>query len=112
MIFNIVFYHLLFLKLGFEYQTANLISWFVTVLLSYIVNKLFVFNSSSVITLKEIALFFGSRICSLVVELIILFILYDWLKFGVTSSKIASHGTALIINYFLSKILFLKKDSA
>ncbi|OJG46253.1 hypothetical protein RV04_GL001419 [Enterococcus hermanniensis] len=110
MIFNIVFYHLLFLKLGFEYQTANLISWFVTVSLSYIVNKLFVFNSSSVITLKEIVLFFGSRICSLVVELIILFILYDWLKFGVTSSKIVSHGTALIINYFLSKILFLKKE--
>lgn len=106
--FNIVLYHLLYLKLGLNYQVANIITWFITVLFSYLINKIFVFDSKSKVSITEIFLFFSSRVLSLIVELVVLWLIYDLLAVEITISKIISHGIALVINYFLSKTLFLE----
>lgn len=107
--FNIVLYHLLYLKMGLNYQVANIITWFITVLFSYVINKVFVFDSKTKISITEVFLFFSSRVLSLVVELFVLWLIYDLLSVEITVSKIVSHGIALVINYFLSKTLFLEK---
>lgn len=107
--FNIILYHLIYLNLGLNYQVANIITWFITVLFSYVINKIFVFDSKTKVSFSEIFLFFSSRLLSLVVELFVLWLIYDLLSVEITISKIVSHGIALIINYFLSKMLFLEK---
>lgn len=109
--FNIILYHIIYFKLGLNYQIANIITWFITVLFSYVINKLFVFDSKTKFSLTEVFLFFSSRALSLVVELFVLWLIYDLLSVEITVSKVISHGIALIINYFLSKTLFLGKKA-
>jgi len=68
-----------------------------------------VFDSESIISIKEVSLFFGSRVFSLVLEILALWILFDIFQVEITISKLFSHAIALILNYYLSKFLFFTK---
>lgn len=107
-IFNVYLFYLLYTKANMNYQLANIIDWFFTVIFAFIVNKLFVFKSKSTALFKEIISFFGTRVLSLVLELILLWLFISILTINPTISKIIGHGVALVLNYFLSKLLFMK----
>lgn len=108
-LFNLILYYFIYTVLEINYQAANIISWFLTVSFSYIINKKFVFDSESIISIKEVSLFFGSRVFSLVLEILALWILFDIFQVEITISKLFSHAIALILNYYLSKFLFFTK---
>lgn len=109
--FNVYVFYLLQSKMNMDYQLANFIDWILTVLFSYIVNKIFVFRSSKnsfQSVLKEIVPYFGTRVLSLIIELILLWLFVSVLHANTTISKVIGHSFALVINYFLSKLLFMK----
>lgn len=107
-IFNVYLFYLLYTKANMNYQLANIIDWFFTVIFAFIVNKLFVFKSKSTALFKEVISFFGTRVLSLVLELILLWLFISILTINPTISKIIGHGVALVLNYFLIKLLFMK----
>ncbi len=54
-----------------NYQIANIIAWFASVLVAYITNKLWVFNSHYETfheAFREFYMFFGLRVASLVLD--------------------------------------------
>ena len=99
----------------FDYVVSNIISWILAVLFAYITNKLFVFNSkvdSKQNLLKEFVMFVISRIATLILETIILFVMIEWMN--ITNDfivKMFAQVVVILTNYILSKVfIFKKKD--
>ena len=108
------------------YLLSNTLSWFLSVSFAYITNKLFVFESKSLsfsVIKKEIPSFFGARVLSYFVEQGGLWLLMEELLFkekvfdfvvlklsGLMTAKLAVSVFVVIINYFLSKLIFFKKE--
>ncbi|MFC6163642.1 GtrA family protein [Lactiplantibacillus dongliensis] len=109
-VFNVALFYLLYHTFGVEYQVANLIDWFFSVLFSFIVNKMFVFQHKTVSLVKEVTTFYGTRVATYVIEAIILWLGISLMGVNGTMTKVIGHGIALVANYFLSKWLVFKKN--
>ena len=92
-------------------QLANAISWLVAVTFAYITNKLYVFNSKNTNILKEITSFLSSRILTLLIEALLLYILVTLLKFNDQIIKFLVTILVIILNYILSKLFVFKPKS-
>lgn len=107
---------------------GNAIAWFIAVTFAYVTNKRFVFNSKKKgvrqILLKEIPLFYGSRLVTLGVTeggVAIIMSIFGRRALTIGSVSISSHWVAklimslvgIAINYAFGKFLvFRKKKSA
>ena len=90
---------------------CTILSWICAVLFAYVTNRIFVFNSKEKNIPKEIASFTASRIFSLIVEIIVMFILTSPLKINDRIAKIIVQFIIVVLNYITSKIfVFKKKD--
>ncbi len=92
-----------------ELQIANVLSWVGAVLFAYITNRIFVFQSKSKEYLKEIISFFGARLSTLLLDMLIMFIFVSLLRQSDTLAKLISQILVIIANYILSKIFVFKK---
>lgn len=99
--------------LGKPYLLSNVIAWIVAVTFAFFTNKIFVFKSKSFeppVFLKEMAVFFGARVFSLIVEQLGLILLVDTLLQKELVSKIIISVAVVLLNYFFSKLLIFKKN--
>lgn len=113
---TIVNYICYFVFTGFfniYYILSNFISWVITVVFAFLVNKLFVFYSKKIdfsTVLKEFSYFILSRLISLAVETIILFSIVDILKIDDFYGKTVAFIVVVFLNYILSKFMVFKKN--
>ena len=91
-----------------ELQIANIISWITSVTFAYITNRKYVFNSKNNNILKEITKFYSSRLTTLFLDMLIMFIFVTILKFNDKIIKIFVQIIVIITNYILSKLLVFK----
>ncbi|MDQ0359785.1 GtrA family protein [Breznakia pachnodae] len=107
--------------IGIDINIANIIAWFGAVLFAYVTNKLFVFESKKwdvTLVMKELSLFFGSRVLSGIVEIggfsLLVFIGMDQTMFGIKGfvAKAFISVFVIVLNYVFSKLLVFKKDKA
>lgn len=99
-----------FTLIGINYLISNLLSWIISVTFAYFTNRKYVFESKSNNYLKELILFFSSRITSLLIEMALMFILVDLIKIDDFIAKILCQVVVIVINYILSKLVVFKKD--
>ena len=92
-----------------ELQIANIISWITCVTFAYITNRKYVFNSKEKNITKEIIKFYSSRLTTLFIDMIIMFIFVTNLNFNDKLIKIIVQIIIIILNYILSKLLVFKK---
>ena len=92
-----------------ELQIANIISWVFAVIFAYITNRVFVFKSKNKNILEELSKFVGSRIASLLMDMLIMFIIVSLLSLSDVIGKIASQIVVTVANYILSKLLVFKE---
>lgn len=88
------------------------IAWFFAVIVAYIANKLWVFESKSFkkdVLIHEIITFTGARIFSLGVEELIFLIFVTWLDMSQVIIKIVAGIVVIIMNYIFSKLVIFKK---
>ena len=98
-------------KIPIELQIANIISWIFAVIFAYITNRIFVFKSKSKKIFKEISSFVGSRIITLLLDMLCMFIIVTLLGLYDLIGKIVSQVVVTIGNYIISKLfVFKKKD--
>ena len=98
--------------LQLDYLTSNVIAWVVSVAFSFVVNKLFVFESRSLAVktvLSELWKFVSARIFSGVLETGILFVFVTLLHMNDSVVKIAAGVIVIILNYVMSKLLIFNK---
>ncbi len=89
---------------GFGYSPATVIAWIVAVAFAYIVNRICVFESKNNgvrAVLREIFLFVGARLLSLVLELFVMFVGMDLLHAGAWTIVLLSE--TLPLGEFLTK---------
>ena len=94
-----------------ELQLANIISWFISVLFAYFANRKYVFESKEKHIFKESLAFFSSRLATLILDMLIMFLGVSILSFNDKLVKLFSQIVIIVLNYVLSKLfVFQKKD--
>lgn len=98
-----------------EEQIANVITWIICVIFTYLTNRTFVFRSKTkgikAIT-KEFTEFTSARLATLILENIVLFICIDLLLWHNMIAKLIGQFLVIVSNYVLSKVwIFKKKDN-
>lgn len=96
-------------KIAIELQIANIISWIGSVTFAFITNRKFVFKSKNKKVLKELSTFVGSRVLTLLIDMLLMFILVTNLKFNDKISKLISQVFVIIFNYIFSKVFVFRK---
>ena len=96
-------------KIGWQLQTANIISWIVAIIFAYVTNRLFVFKSKSKKYFKEMFSFFIARIITLLMDMFIMFLFVTVLKQDDTIFKLVSQIVVIVSNYIFSKLIVFKK---
>lgn len=99
-----------------EWSTAvsTIVAWIIAVLFAYFTNRVFVFQStakSRKSIFKECISFFGMRLFSGVLDLVIMLIFVDILHCNEMAIKVISNVIVIIINYLASKLFIFKNDN-
>ena len=92
-----------------ELQIANIISWIIAVIFAYFANRIFVFKSKEKNIKKEATSFIGSRILTLLLDMLTMFIIVTILHINDKIGKIISLILVIIGNYIISKLFVFKK---
>lgn len=109
---NFGVFYILHTLSNWEVFNANAVSIACAVVFAYFVNAKFVFRSQAKgikSVLKEMSIFIGARMSTILLELFGVGLLIDVLKFNALLSKIAINVIVLIVNYLLSLLIFKKR---
>lgn len=91
-------------------QIANIISWLASVTFAYFTNRKYVFKVKNKCNIKECLNFYISRISTLLIDMIIMYIFVSRLKFDNKIVKLVAQIVIIILNYILSKFIVFKSS--
>lgn len=92
-----------------QLQIANIISWIAAVSFAYIANRKFVFRSKNPDILREAGSFFASRIGTLIMDMLLMFIMVTLLGVSDKIAKLVVQVVITIANYLFSKLFVFRK---
>ena len=90
---------------------SNIIAWILAVIVAFVTNKLWVFESKSMKAKtvgKEFGEFVVARLLTLVIETLLLWIFVDKLHVNDLIMKIITNVIVVILNYVFSKFFIFK----
>ena len=93
-----------------QLQAANIISWVAAVTFAYFTNRKYVFESESSHVLKEAAAFYGSRVTTLLLDMVCMFLMVTVCGISDKIAKLVVQVLVTVGNYILSKFFVFKKD--
>jgi putative flippase GtrA len=96
---------------AFELQVANIFSWVCAVTFAYIANRKYVFKSKNSHKIKEITSFVSSRMFTLFMDMVIMFLGVTILHWNDKVMKLLVQVIVTILNYILSKLIVFKKNN-
>lgn len=105
---NLIVYFLFARVLHVNYLFSNVMAWVLSVLFSYVTNRIWVFESENTNVITECLLFFGSRFFAGTVDTGLLFIFIDVLAINDMISKIVIQVIVIVLNYVMSKFIIFK----
>ena len=113
---SLLIYYLLTISIlnptnAIELQTANIISWIGAVVFAYITNRKYVFKSKNKNIKKEALSFVGSRVVTLLLDMLTMFIIVTVLHLNDRIGKIVAQVIVIIGNYLISKLVVFKNNS-
>lgn len=92
-----------------NYNISNVLSWILAVSFAFITNKLYVFKSKETNIIKDLIKFFTSRITTLIIEVVTMFIMVDVLNLNDMICKIIAQVIVIVLNYVFSKLFVFNK---
>lgn len=96
-------------EINWQLQLANIISWILAVAFAYFTNRKYVFESTETNKLKEGAKFAGSRLTTLALDMVVMWIGVSILHFSDKIIKLISQVLIIIGNYIISKLFVFRK---
>lgn len=97
-------------KKGIELQIANIISWIAAVTFAYFSNRKFVFKSKDKKVLKEATKFYLSRLSTLIIDMLFMFIFVTIFTINDKLAKLLVQFIILVLNYVFSKLFVFKNE--
>ena len=110
---NMVVYYLCYHLWGISSDLSTVIAWVIAVLTAFLTNKPFVFGShdwSPKVLLPEAGSFFGCRLGSGLVELVLMHITVEMLGLPGMLMKLLVNIVVILLNYVFSKLVIFKKQ--
>ena len=92
-----------------QLQIANILSWITGVAFAYVTNRKYVFKSTEKNILKEATQFSVSRLSTLFLDMIVMFVMVTLLGINDIISKFVSSVLVTISNYLISKLFVFHK---
>ena len=109
---NILVYYVFSHIFNLSTIISTIIAWILSVLFAYVTNKIWVFKSKSWdknILIKEMISFFSCRLLTGLLDIAIMYIFVDILKFNDIIIKVLSNIIVIILNYIASKLVIFSK---
>lgn len=106
MILNTLTYELLYEGFALSNVVSSIVAWFVAVVCAFVGNKYMVFrarNASSCACVREFLSFFGCRIATGALDVLIMFVAVDYLGRSSLLWKLIANGIVTVTNYGLSR---------
>ena len=113
-VINIVTYFVCDNYLSMGNIPSNIVAWVLAVVVAYVTNKIWVFESrcsDRKELIKEMANFFNCRILTGVVDLLIMYIGVDILHYNNLVIKVLANIFVFVSNYIASKVLIFKNTT-
>ena len=95
-----------------QVQIAVFMRWFAGVLFAYFTNRKYVFQSRDPKMLLEFLKFVGSRVTTLLSDMIIMWLMVSVLGINDWIATVTSAVVVTVLNYIFSKMLVFKKNSS
>lgn len=95
-------------NVALELQIANVISWICSVIFAYVTNRIFVFKSKSKNIFKEISTFVSSRVLTLVLDMLMMYLMVTCIGLNDKICKIFVQIVVIVLNYVFSKLFVFK----
>ncbi len=95
--------------LHFGWKLSNVISWIMAVSFAYFTNRKYVFESKEENLIKEVSSFFASRLATLGIDMLAMYIFIEIIKISNTKAKLIVQIIVIVLNYILSKVWVFKK---
>ena len=109
---NYVVYALLTEGVDLHYIASNVIGWIAAVAFSYFANGKWVYRSTSRRGWREAGEFVLSRLFSLGLETLLLFLLVDLLHMDKLIAKLAVAVIVVVVNYLTGLLVFKRKKGS
>ena len=112
---NTICYGILYELLLVNNVLSTILAWLAAVIFAFVTNKVFVFESkrnNATEKLREITSFFGCRILTGILDVVIMAVAVDYLKWNSLLWKLISNIIVTIINYIASKFFIFKDKNA
>lgn len=109
---NFSAYFLFYSVLNFSNVMSSVLAWFFAVSFAFVTNKIFVFESRSFdckTLMHEILTFYGCRLTTGILDVVIMYVSVDLLSFNALPSKIMSDIIVNILNYVASLLVVFRK---
>ena len=106
---NIVVYYIFSNLLHMNYLFSNAMAWFLSVLFAYVTNRKYVFDSKNNQIIKEAISFFGSRLATGIIDMMLMWFLVNFNIVNDVVAKVVVNVIVVILNYILSKLVVFKK---
>lgn len=90
-------------------QLANILSWIAAVTFAYVMSRKFVFESHSTKIREEAARFYMSRVGTLLLDMLIMFVTVTLLGMNDKLAKLLVQVIVTVLNYIFSKFLVFGK---
>lgn len=107
--YYLLVYTILNPKEAVELQIANIISWIASVTFAYFTNRKYVFKTKEKISFEEGINFYLSRVSTLLLDMLMMYIFVSVLKFDDKVIKLIVQVIVIVLNYVLSKFIVFKK---
>lgn len=91
-----------------QLQLSNVISWILSVLFAYFMNRKFVFKSKTSHIFKEVCSFFASRVGTLLIDMAIMFLAVTLCGLNDKITKLFVQVIVTMANYILSKFFVFR----
>ena len=114
-VINTTCYGILYELLLVNNVLSTILAWLAAVIFAFVTNKVFVFESkrnNATEKLSEITSFFGCRILTGILDVVIMAVAVDYLKWNSLLWKLISNIIVTIINYIASKFFIFKDKNA
>ena len=107
---NIVVYYIFSNLLHMNYLFSNAMAWFLSVLFAYVTNRKYVFDSKNNQIIKEAISFFGSRLATGIMDMMLMWFLVNFNIVNDVVAKVVVNVIVVILNYILSKLVVFKNN--
>ena len=95
---------------GLYYLAAVTVSYLISTFVNWLAGRLLVFKTRNLSVLREILSVYLASIVGLLMNLFIMWIAVDLLKFSEMPSKVAATGLVFAYNFIVRKYLIYKKE--